>query len=108
MADRSEPGIRPLYGNASQAAGGGRRGGVAPNLVLGGTSYGLVTPSDSAVGRLVRNDSLQLTRLPVAVVRPIWDRLNLLGTHNREVPSRPVPAPDSATHGSGCLDCARR
>lgn len=108
MADRREPGIPPLYGNAGQLAGGDRRGGVAPNLILGGTSYGLVTPSSSAVGRIVRNDSLQLSRHPVSVIRPIWGRLNLLGVRNREVPSPPVPAPDSASHGAGCLDCARR
>lgn len=108
MADRREPMVPPLFGNAGQGASGIRRGGVAPNLILGGTSYGLVTPSASAVGRIVRNDALQLSRNPVAVVRPIWERLNLVGVHNSEVPSRPVPAvPDSATHGSGCLDCAR-
>jgi hypothetical protein len=107
VADRREPGIPPLFGNAGQGAGGIRRGGVAPNLILGGTSYGLVTPSTSAVGRLVRNDSLQLSRNPVAVTRPIWERLNLIGVRNAEVPSRPVPATDSPTHGSGCLDCAR-
>ncbi len=108
MADRTEPGVLPLHGNAGETAGEGRRAGVAPNLILGGTSYGLPLPSSSAVGRIVRNDQLQLSRLPVAVVRPIWERLNLLGVHNGEVPSRPVPAPDSPTHGSGCLDCARR
>ncbi len=107
MADRTEPGVSPLHGNAGESAGGDRRPGVAPNLILGGTSYGLALPSSSAVGRIVRNDSPQLSRLPVAVVRPIWDRLNLRGVHNSEVPSRPVPATDSPTHGSGCLDCAR-
>lgn len=108
MADRREPGVPPLFGNAGQGAGGIRRGGVAPNLILGGTSYGLVTPSTSATPRLVRNDKPQLSRLPVSVVRPIWARLNLVGTHNSEVPSAPVPSPDSAAHGAGCLDCARR
>ncbi len=117
MADRTDPGAIPAYGNGAELAGGGRRYGVAPNTVLGGANYGTLGHANvraasgpRMTGQATRLDPALISRLPVSVVRPIWERISLLGSHNSETPAPAVspPAQGSPTHGPECLDCARR
>ncbi|MHB8420653.1 MAG: hypothetical protein ACYDCL_21485 [Myxococcales bacterium] len=111
-ADRTDPFILPTHGNGAQVGPGGRSVGVAQNNILGGVNYGTLAHAGvrAAAGQIVRNDQPQLSRLPVSVVRPIWDRMSLLGAANAEVPPLAVAPPaatGSSVHGAGCLDCAQ-
>ena len=107
--DRQEPHAIPRFGSFATGFVDGRAGGptyvgrVAPNLVLGGTAYGLVTGNAAANGAIRRNDSPALLRLPVAIARPVWARMSLLGT--KPIDQAPRVVADPSAHGPACLDC---
>lgn len=107
---RFEPFVAPIHGNASGAAGGYRKPGIAPLFTLGGTNFGLAEQTRAATGVVRRADASAVSRLPVGQTRPVWGRFSLTGSQLDYGYGDPLgtgapagqPGPGSSSGCDGC------